>query len=222
MATKEQINDLIDTLNDESYMDGYHQGFDEAWDESRNKGFDEGFEEADEQNANKIIELQEELDMMHEQIETSYNEGFEDGEDEERAIHERLLWEEINDAIPQAYAEGQTNCDCSKSETWISYEGRSPDSAYRFSTTSKASKEVKDIRAMVKAHNANPHRYGSKKRVMMAGRGPRGAYLPNGRYCGNFYASWLPEKSGNVTHWDVYIYDISPPWVPSWKNHVVL
>ena len=106
MATKEQINDLIDTLNEESYMDGYHQGFDEAWNESRDKGFDEGFEEADEQNANKIVELQEELDMMHEQIETSYNEGFEDGEDEERAVHERLLWEEINDAIPKAYAEG--------------------------------------------------------------------------------------------------------------------
>ena len=58
---------------------------------------------------------------------------------------------------------------------------------------------------------------------MMAGRGPRGGYLPNGKYCGSLYASWLPESSGNVTHWDVYVYDISPSF-PGWMTppHVVL
>ncbi len=108
-----QIQGIIEDLIEMNNMDGYHAGYDEAWDEARSKGFDEGFEEADEQNSKyilerdeKIVSLEEELEMMHERSETSYNEGFEDGEDEERAVHDRLRWEEVSDAIPNAYAEG--------------------------------------------------------------------------------------------------------------------
>ena len=107
-----------------------------------------------------------------------------------------------------AYADGFKDGEGSK-ETWICYDGRSPTSEYRFSTTSRTSAAVKALKAMVKAHNANPHSYGYKKRVALAGRGPRGAFV-NGKFYSNFYSSWLPEKSGNITHYDVYVYDVSP------------
>ena len=35
------IDDMIETADQE----GYHRGYDEAWDEARDKGFDEGFDE---------------------------------------------------------------------------------------------------------------------------------------------------------------------------------
>ena len=36
------IDDMIETADQE----GYHRGYDEAWDEARDKGFDEGFDAA--------------------------------------------------------------------------------------------------------------------------------------------------------------------------------
>ena len=109
MTNNETILNKVDIAINDAWEEGFSMGIDSIYDEARDEGFNMGFDESDEQNAkiiddleNQITDLELENIMLQEEVETTYNEGFEDGADEQKAISERLRWEEIDDAVIDA------------------------------------------------------------------------------------------------------------------------
>ena len=152
---------------------------DESWCDGYHLGHDEGYDEAWDKARDK-----------------GFDEGYEEGYKHGRS-----------DQCEDDFCAGaeEAHAEMADPDVWITYKGRCATSSYMFSTKSRTAPEVLELREMIKEHNADPYHKKLQKRVMLAPRGPRGAWY-NGRYIPNFYQSWLPEKSGQVTHYDVYVY----------------